>query len=101
MPYMVIADDKPGSADLRFRVRPSHIAYLEANLGKLIAAGAKMEDDGVTATGSLYVIDTDNREEAERFVADDPFMKEGVFAGFVATRWRKAIVDGRSFIAKG
>jgi uncharacterized protein YciI len=97
MPYMVTADDKPGTADLRFRVRPSHIAYL----GKLIAAGAKMEDDGVTATGSLYVIDTDSREEAERFVADDPFMKEGVFAGFVATRWRKAIVDGRSFILKG
>jgi len=100
MPYMVIADDKPDSAELRARVRPTHIAYLEANLGKLIAAGAKMADDGVTATGSLYVIDTDSRAEAESFVANDPFMKEGVFSGFVATRWRKAILDGRSFIPK-
>ena len=100
MPYMVIADDSPDSADLRAKIRPSHIAYLEANLDKLIAAGAKMADDGVTATGSLYVIDTDSRTEAERFVAEDPFMREGVFSGFVATRWRKAIVDGRSFIPK-
>ena len=100
MPYMVIADDKPDSDDLRAKIRPAHIAYLEANLDKLIAAGAKMADDGVTATGSLYVIDTDSRTEAESFVAEDPFMREGVFSGFVATRWRKAIVDGRSFIPK-
>lgn len=60
-----------------------------------------MADDGVTAIGSLYLIDTDDRDEAEQFVAADPFMQRGVFAGFVATRWRKAILDGRSFIAKG
>lgn len=101
MPYMVIADDKPDSAADRARVRNAHVAYLEANLDKLIAAGAKIADDGVTAIGSVYLIDTDSREEAERFVAGDPFMREGVFSGFVATRWRKAILDGRSFIAKG
>lgn len=101
MPYMVIADDKPGSAADRARVRNAHVAYLEANLDKLIAAGAKIADDGVTAIGSVYLIDTDSREEAESFAAGDPFMREGVFSGFVATRWRKAILDGRSFIAKG
>jgi uncharacterized protein YciI len=97
---MVIADDKPGTAELRARVRPAHIAYLEANLAKLIGAGAKLADDGLTAIGSLYLIDTDDRAEAERFVAEDPFTVEGVFSGFVATRWRKAILDGRSFIPK-
>jgi uncharacterized protein YciI len=62
---MVIADDKPGSAELRARVWPAHVAYLEARFDKLIAAGAKMTDDGVNAIGSLYVIDTDSRQEAE------------------------------------
>ena len=100
MPYMVVADDRPGTAELRARIRPDHIAYLETNLARLLGAGAKMSDDGVTATGSLYLIDTDDRNEAERFVAEDPFMRAGVFAGFVATRWRKAILDGRSFIPK-
>jgi uncharacterized protein YciI len=101
MPYMVVADDKPGTADLRARVRPAHVAYLETHLAKLIGAGAKLDDDGVTAIGSLYLIDTEDRAEAERFVAEDPFMVQGVFSGFVATRWRKAVLDGRSFIPKG
>lgn len=101
MPYMVVADDRPDSAALRAEVRPAHIAYLEAHLDKLIGAGAKLADDGVTALGSLYLIDTDSREEAERFVANDPFMQRGVFSGFTATRWRKAILDHHSFIPKG
>lgn len=100
MPYMVVADDKPGTAELRARVRSAHVAYLESHLERLIGAGAKLADDGTTAIGSLYLIDTDDRAEAERFVAADPFMVEGVFSGFVATRWRKAILDGRSFIPR-
>lgn len=100
MPYMVVADDMPGTEDLRSQVRPRHIAYLEANLDKIIAAGAKLADDGVTAVGSLYVLATDDRAEAEAFVANDPFTREGVFEGFAATRWRKAIFDHQSFIPK-
>ena len=100
MPFIVEATDKPNSAALRERVRPAHIAYLEANLDKLIAAGAKLDDDGVTATGSVYVIATDSREVAEAFVAADPFVTEGVLGNIVATRWRKAIFDHQSFIPK-
>ncbi len=100
MPFMVVATDKPNSQALRAEVRPRHIAYLEANLPKLIAAGAKMSDDGKDAIGSLYLIDTDERAEAERFVAQDPFTMAGVFGEIVATRWRKAIFDHVSFIPK-
>ncbi len=35
MPFIVEATDQPNSAELRERVRPAHIAYLEANLDKL------------------------------------------------------------------
>lgn len=100
MPFIVEATDRPDSAALRERVRPAHIAYLEANLDRLIAAGAKLDDDGVTAIGSIYIIATDSREEAEGFVAADPFVTEGVLGTIVATRWRKAIFDHQSFIPK-
>lgn len=100
MPYMVIATDKPETAALRARVRPAHIAYLEANLPMLIAAGAKLADDGETALGSLYLLATDSRADAEAFVARDPFTTSGVFGEIVATRWRKAILDHVSFIPK-
>ncbi|GGE41480.1 hypothetical protein GCM10007276_18560 [Agaricicola taiwanensis] len=98
MPYMVIADDRPGASRLRAETQAAHVAYLEANLDKLIGAGAKLDDDGKTPLGSLYLIATDSREEAECFVAEDPFFTSGVFEGFVATRWRKAILDHQSFI---
>jgi len=100
MPYMVVALDKPDTAALRADTRPAHVAYLESNLDKLIGAGAKLSDDGETALGSLYLIDTDSREEAEAFVAADPFTKAGVLGEAVATRWRKAILDHQSFIPK-
>lgn len=100
MPFIVEATDRPNSAELRERVRPAHIAYLEANLDRLIAAGAKLDDAGVTATGSIYILATDSREEAEAFVAGDPFVTEGVLGDIVATRWRKAIFDHQSFIPK-
>jgi uncharacterized protein YciI len=100
MPYMVTASDKPNTEQLRAETRPAHVAYLEANLDKLIGAGAKLADDGVTALGSLYLIDTDSRAEAEAFVAADPFTKAGLFTDIVATRWRKAILDHQSFIPK-
>jgi uncharacterized protein YciI len=97
---MVTAEDRAGTEELRARMRPEHVAYLEANLDKLIGAGAKLADDGETALGSLYLLATDSREEAERFVAEDPFFTSGVFSGFVATRWRKAILDHQTFIPK-
>lgn len=100
MPFIVEATDRPNSAELRARVRPAHIAYLEANLDKLLAAGAKLADDGETATGSIYILATDSRAEAEAFVAADPFVIEGVLGGIVARRWRKAIFDHQSFIPK-
>ncbi len=100
MPFMIVANDAPGVAELRAKVRPAHIAYLEANLDKIVAAGAMLADDGKTAIGSLYLIDTDHREEAEQFIRHDPYMQKGVFAGFEATRWRKGVFDGRSFIKR-
>ena len=60
MPYMIDATDKPGAADLRRRNRQDHLAFVEANVHKIIAAGAKLADDGETALGTLYLLDVDS-----------------------------------------
>ena len=100
MPYMIETWDRPGAADIRMQTRPAHIAYLEANLGKLLAAGAKLADDGETAIGTLYLVGTDSRDEAQQFVAADPFTIAGVPGQIIVTRWRKAIFDFKSLIPK-
>jgi uncharacterized protein YciI len=100
MPFLIETWDKPGSAELRARTRPDHIAYLEANLGRLLGAGAKLSDDGETALGTVYVIDTESREEAQAFADADPFTRAGLPDRMVLTRWRKAIFDHQSFIVR-
>ena len=69
MPYLIDASDAPDRAEIRRRTRPDHLAYLEANVHLIIAAGAKLSDDGQTALGSLYLLDVDERGAAEAFIA--------------------------------
>jgi uncharacterized protein YciI len=89
MPYLIDATDKPDSAELRKTIRPMHMAFLEKNILRLLAAGAKLRDDGETAWGSAYIVDTDDRKVAEAFIAEDPYSKAGLFDTVMITRWRK------------
>jgi uncharacterized protein YciI len=100
MPFLIETWDKPDSAQLRADTRPAHVDYLIANQQKLLAAGAKLADDGETALGTLYLIDTDSRADAERFAAEDPFTKAGLPGRLVVTRWRKAFFDFKNLMPK-
>jgi uncharacterized protein YciI len=93
MPFLIDAVDKPNAKEIRAKARPDHLAFLDANVSRLIAAGAKLSDDGETALGSTYILDTDDRKTAEDFIAGDPFSKAGLFGSVVITRWRKGYFD--------
>ena len=95
MPYAIVTFDKPDHGALRASVRERHVAYLEANVHRLLAAGAMTEDDGTGGSGGIILVDTDSREEAERFIADDPFTQAGLFDRVIVKRWRKAFFDGK------
>jgi uncharacterized protein YciI len=99
MPYLIETWDKPEHQHVRQRVRSEHLAFLEARKTRLLACGAKLNDDGSDAGGGVYIIDVESRAEAEAFLADDPFSKAELFQRVSVTRWRKAYLDGRSFIA--
>jgi uncharacterized protein YciI len=98
MPYAVLTTDKPNSGALRAKVRDEHLKYLDANLHRLLAAGAVIEDDGTGGKGGVYIVDTDDRKEAEAFIAGDPFSKAGLFEKVTVTRWRKAYFNKQRFI---
>ena len=93
MPFMIDATDKPKNEALRRDTRPEHMAFLERNLPKLLAAGAKLRDDGETAWGSLYLVDVDDRASAEASIKADPFSKAGLFETVNISRWRKGFFD--------
>ena len=72
--------DRPGSAELRQRVRPAHKTYLAAVADRIAFAGPLTKDDGQTMLGSLLVIDFEDRAAAERWMAEEPFTKAGLYA---------------------
>lgn len=98
MPYAILTTDKPNSAELRARVRDTHIEYLTANVHKLLAAGALINDDGSGGHGGILIVDTDDRKDAEAFIAADPFTKAGLFEKVTVTRWRKAYFNKQKLI---
>jgi uncharacterized protein YciI len=72
--------DHPDSAPLRQRVRPEHKAYLGAVADRIAFAGPLTQDDGVTMIGSLLAIDFASRDAAQRWLADEPFTRAGLYA---------------------
>jgi uncharacterized protein YciI len=46
---------------------------------RIAFAGPLTQDDGQTMLGSLLVIDFDDRAAAERWMADEPFTKAGLY----------------------
>lgn len=98
MPYAIQTLDKPGTAALRASTRAAHLDYLKANQHLLLAAGALIDDDGTGGNGGILLIDTDDRAAAERFIAEDPFTKAGLFQSVAVTRWRKAFFDGKCLV---
>jgi uncharacterized protein YciI len=83
MPYIIQFLDKPDSGHVRAERRPQHLEYLDANKDKLLAAGSLLDDDGSGGHGGIIIVDTDDRGEAERFIAND----------VTVTRWRKAFYN--------
>ena len=53
-----------------------------------------LNDDGSVGTGGIIILDTDDREEAELFAANDPYTKAGLFESVEITRWRKVFFNG-------
>ena len=96
MTFLIETFDKPNSEALRLKVRPSHLDYLDANVDLLLACGAKLSDDGKTASGGIYVVDLDNRESAELFIKADPFYEAGLFYDIKIVRWRQAYLNRKN-----
>jgi uncharacterized protein YciI len=98
MPYLIETFDKAGSLELRRANRAEHLVYLDRIKDRLLACGAKLNDDGSDAGGGLYVVDVDTRADAEALIQADPFFKVGLFERVEIRRWRKAYLDGRSYL---
>src|ERR1700744_5521160 len=91
--FALICHDKPASLDLRLAIRPQHLAYTQT-YGARIVHGGPLLDADCRPSGSLLVIDVEDRAAAEGFVAEDPYTKAGLFETTVIRGFRTTIRDG-------
>ena len=88
MPFLIIAYDHEGKDEQSERVRQLHRDYLAAYGKKLLSSGALLDETGTKIIGGASLIDTDDRLEAIRFEADDPYAHEGIRAHVEIIQWR-------------
>ena len=77
MQFMAYCLDKPGASEIRMANRPKHVEYLTSHNDKLIFAGPLL--DGEAMIGTLVVLDAADRAAMDKFLADDPYAKAGLF----------------------
>ncbi len=87
MLFALICTDKPNSLDLRMKMRPDHLAFLEKLGANLKAAGPFVDDDG-KPTGSLVIINADDLTSAKSIAAQDPYAVSGLFVSVDIKPWK-------------
>jgi uncharacterized protein YciI len=106
MLYAIIAEDTENSLSQRLAARPAHIARLHElqAQGRLLLAGplpaVDAEDPGEAGyTGSLIVAEFPSLEEAQAWLAKEPYIAAGVYARVTVKPFRKTLPDatGKSY----
>lgn len=79
MRFFIYRVDKPGHEKLRMATRPAHLDYARGLGDKLVLAGPTLTEDGETMNGSVFLLEAEDREDAEIITAADPYEKVGLF----------------------
>jgi uncharacterized protein len=87
MLFALICTDKPGSVELRMKVRPDHLTFLES-LGSAVKGAGPFTDDAGSPTGSLILVEAQDRAAAEAVAARDPYAKAGLFSSVEVRPWK-------------
>ena len=94
--FVVTCTDREGTVEKRLAVRPQHLARMEKldAEGRVIVAGAMPKDRDNPQNGfygSTLILDFETREALDAWLADEPFLKEGVYESIDVKPFNKAL----------
>ena len=90
--HLLLYDVVDDYVERRVPHRTDHLAHARAahERGDLVLAGALADPPD----GAVLVFRGDGPEAAERFAADDPYVKAGVVTGWRVRRWVVVVGEG-------
>jgi uncharacterized protein YciI len=83
--WLLFYDYSPDYLERRTPIRPEHFAWATEfqERGELLIAGAYADP----ADGATLVFKCDDKATVERFVAGDPYKREGLVTGYRIREW--------------
>jgi len=88
MLFIALGWDAPDAKEKRPRQLASHIKYWSdwVAAGRVVIAGPMLD-----SAGSVMIMRAESREEVDRKMRDDPFVREGIFARSEVHPFRKTL----------
>ncbi len=90
--FVIKAYDGEGKLDKRMEVRPRHFEGMEKMKEHILCAGGMLDDDG-KMIGSLLVMEFENREQLDEYLAYEPYVVEHVWERIEVERMNVVIFD--------
>ena len=90
MQFIIKAYDGEGKLDKRMEVRPRQLEGMKTLGDKVILAGGLLDEEG-KMKGSMLVVDFTDRGEVDRYLANEPYVLEGVWEKVEVERFNVVI----------
>lgn len=93
MQFIILFEDNPSAdPEIRQKLMPEHLAFLEANADAILAAGPLFECE--EAAGGLWQVRAQSVKEAEQLIRDDPFWPTGLRKSWRVLHWQQVFAEG-------
>ena len=93
MQFVITAYDGEGMLAKRMEVRPFHLEGMERLKDHLVCAGGLLDDAG-NLKGSVLVMEFQNREELDEYLANEIYVKEHVWERITVERMNVVYAHG-------
>lgn len=93
MLFAVLFEDNDGFGDIRPKLMPDHLAFLERNATSVRAAGPLKDEAGVPA-GGLWLVSAESHHAVQALVEADPFWPTGLRKSVRILEWTQVFADG-------
>ena len=95
MQFVITAYDGKDMQEKRMRVRPRHLENMKGQSGSVLCAGGILDDEG-RPIGSLLVMEAADRAQVDRYLADEPYVQEGVWQDIRVAPMNVVILNGET-----
>ena len=93
MQFLIKAYDGEGMLQKRMEVRPSHLEGMKALGRRIICAGGLLDEEG-KMKGSALVLEFPDREALDAYLANEPYVTEGVWQKIDVEIMNVVLVNG-------